>query len=67
MNGQLEFYNVDEGDTMATNEHFMCTDIDWDPTGATDHRVPVCWETLPAAMMRSRSARSQLPACRAHP
>mmetsp|Transcript_10169 Transcript_10169/g.30552 ORF Transcript_10169/g.30552 Transcript_10169/m.30552 type:complete len:728 (-) Transcript_10169:256-2439(-) len=33
MNGQLEFYNVDESETMATGEHFMCTDIEWDPTG----------------------------------
>nr|AIZ68196.1 eukaryotic translation initiation factor 3 subunit B-like protein [Albuca bracteata] len=32
-NGQLEFYNVDELETMATGEHFMATDIDWDPTG----------------------------------
>ncbi|KAJ3697547.1 hypothetical protein LUZ61_001252 [Rhynchospora tenuis] len=32
-NGQLEFYNVDDLETMATGEHFKCTDIDWDPTG----------------------------------
>uniref|UniRef100_K7KIC0 Eukaryotic translation initiation factor 3 subunit B n=1 Tax=Glycine max TaxID=3847 RepID=K7KIC0_SOYBN len=32
-NGQLEFYNVDELKTMATAEHFMATDIEWDPTG----------------------------------
>ncbi|KAG5565302.1 hypothetical protein RHGRI_001259 [Rhododendron griersonianum] len=32
-NGQLEFYNVDELETMATSEHFMATDIEWDPTG----------------------------------
>ncbi|XP_078439767.1 eukaryotic translation initiation factor 3 subunit B-like [Wolffia australiana] len=32
-NGQLEFYNVDELETMATEEHFMATDIEWDPTG----------------------------------
>ncbi|KNA13142.1 hypothetical protein SOVF_119450 [Spinacia oleracea] len=32
-NGQLEFFNVDELETMATTEHFMCTDIEWDPTG----------------------------------
>nr|GEZ67071.1 eukaryotic translation initiation factor 3 subunit B-like [Tanacetum cinerariifolium] len=32
-NGQLEFYNVDELETMATAEHFMATDIEWDPTG----------------------------------
>eukprot|EP00898_Chlorokybus_atmophyticus_P002542 jgi/Chlat1/3289/Chrsp22S03537 len=33
MNGQLEFFNVDELETMAVAEHFMCTDVDWDPTG----------------------------------
>lgn len=32
-NGQLEFFNVDELETMATTEHFMATDIEWDPTG----------------------------------
>ncbi|KAE9456073.1 hypothetical protein C3L33_12014, partial [Rhododendron williamsianum] len=32
-NGQLEFYNVDELETMATSEHFMATDVEWDPTG----------------------------------
>ncbi|XP_065858232.1 eukaryotic translation initiation factor 3 subunit B-like [Euphorbia lathyris] len=32
-NGQLEFFNVDELETMGTTEHFMATDIDWDPTG----------------------------------
>uniref|UniRef100_A0A0D6QWQ8 Eukaryotic translation initiation factor 3 subunit B n=1 Tax=Araucaria cunninghamii TaxID=56994 RepID=A0A0D6QWQ8_ARACU len=33
LNGQLEFYNVDELETMATGEHFMATDVEWDPTG----------------------------------
>ncbi|XP_038695162.1 eukaryotic translation initiation factor 3 subunit B-like [Tripterygium wilfordii] len=32
-NGQLEFYNVDDLEPMATTEHFMATDIEWDPTG----------------------------------
>ncbi|OVA00273.1 RNA recognition motif domain [Macleaya cordata] len=32
-NGQLEFYNVDNLETMATGEHFMATDIEWDPSG----------------------------------
>ena len=32
-NGRLEFYNVDELETMATAEHFMATQIEWDPTG----------------------------------
>ncbi|XXG72935.1 hypothetical protein AAC387_Pa07g1925 [Persea americana] len=29
----IEFYNLDELDTMATEEHFMTTSIEWDPTG----------------------------------
>ncbi|MCL7040899.1 hypothetical protein MKW94_002648 [Papaver nudicaule] len=33
LNGQLEFYDVDELETMATAEHFMATNIEWDPTG----------------------------------
>ncbi|KAG0494118.1 hypothetical protein HPP92_005112 [Vanilla planifolia] len=32
-NGQLEFYNVDEHETMAIGEHFLATDVEWDPTG----------------------------------
>lgn len=33
MNGQLEFFNVDEFEILNAGEHFMCTDIEWDPTG----------------------------------
>ena len=33
MNGQFEFFDVDTMDTMATVEHFMATDVEWDPTG----------------------------------
>mmetsp|Transcript_2751 Transcript_2751/g.4396 ORF Transcript_2751/g.4396 Transcript_2751/m.4396 type:complete len:713 (+) Transcript_2751:120-2258(+) len=33
MNGQFEFFNVDEMETMASAEHFMATDVEWDPTG----------------------------------
>lgn len=32
-NGQLEFFDVDELETMSTGEHFMATDVEWDPTG----------------------------------
>lgn len=32
--GLLELYNVDELGTMATTDHFMATDIEWDPTGS---------------------------------
>eukprot|EP00741_Cyanophora_paradoxa_P015119 tig00020848_g14590.t1 len=33
LNGVLEFFNVNEMETMATEEHFMATDVEWDPTG----------------------------------
>lgn len=33
MNGQFEFFDVDAMDTMASVEHFMATDVEWDPTG----------------------------------
>ncbi|TVU10085.1 hypothetical protein EJB05_43593 [Eragrostis curvula] len=33
LGGKLEFYNVDELKTMATGEHFLATDIMWDPSG----------------------------------
>ncbi|KAE8682808.1 Eukaryotic translation initiation factor 3 subunit B [Hibiscus syriacus] len=32
-NGQLEFFNVDEIETMATAEHFMATNVEWDSNG----------------------------------
>jgi len=32
-NGVLEFFNVADMETLATGEHFLCTDIEWDPTG----------------------------------
>jgi translation initiation factor 3 subunit B len=33
LNGQLEFFNVDEFEVLAAVEHFMATDVEWDPTG----------------------------------
>ena len=33
MNGQFEFFNVETMETMASVEHFMATDVEWDPTG----------------------------------
>ncbi len=39
LNGQLEFFNVDEMETMATAEHFMATDVEWDPTGEPWERM----------------------------
>ncbi len=32
-NGQLEFLDVDSLESLGQNEHFMCTDVDWDPSG----------------------------------
>ena len=34
MNGVFEFIDTSDFTTMSTNaEHFMCTDVEWDPTG----------------------------------
>lgn len=33
MNGQLSFVDADAGDALSAGEHFMATDVSWDPTG----------------------------------
>jgi hypothetical protein len=33
LGGEMEWYNVNELQTMGADEHFMCTDVEWDPTG----------------------------------
>jgi len=33
LNGVLEFFNTVDMETMSTDDHFMCTNVDWDPTG----------------------------------
>ena len=33
LNGQLLFFNADDMEILNEDEHFMCTDIEWDPTG----------------------------------
>merc|ERR1712167_278671 len=33
MNGELEWFDCDQMESMGADEHFMCTDIEWDPTG----------------------------------
>jgi translation initiation factor 3 subunit B len=35
INGALEFFSVNDLETMGTADHFMCTDIEWDPSGRT--------------------------------
>jgi translation initiation factor 3 subunit B len=35
MNGVLEFIDTADFTVMNSGEHFMCTDIEWDPTGET--------------------------------
>eukprot|EP00906_Rhabdomonas_costata_P026394 RCo037589 len=32
-NGVLEFWNTDEMEITGGGEHFMCTDVEWDPSG----------------------------------
>lgn len=33
LNGALEFYNVTELESLTTDEHFMATHVEWEPTG----------------------------------
>ncbi|KAI8901054.1 eukaryotic translation initiation factor eIF2A-domain-containing protein [Globomyces pollinis-pini] len=33
LQGDLQFWDVDDLCLMGTGEHYMCTDIEWDPTG----------------------------------
>ena len=33
MNGVLEFVDTGDFTSMGGGEHFMCTDVEWDPTG----------------------------------
>jgi len=33
LNGVLEFYDVNNKETIALLEHYMCTDVEWDPSG----------------------------------
>lgn len=33
LNGALEFYNVDLQESMGDGDHYMATDLSWDPTG----------------------------------
>ena len=33
MNGVLEFYDTSDVVCMNQGEHFMATDVEWDPTG----------------------------------
>ena len=35
MNGQLEFYDVDEARSMASRECYRCNYVQWDPSGRT--------------------------------
>ena len=33
MNGILEFIDTSDFTTMGTGEHFMASEVEWDPTG----------------------------------
>jgi len=33
MNGAFEFYNADDMESMGSEEHFMATTVEWDPSG----------------------------------
>ena len=33
MNGMLEFWNTDDQQSLAQQDHFKCTSVEWDPSG----------------------------------
>ena len=33
VNGQLEFISADDMEVLSAAEHFLATEIEWDPTG----------------------------------
>jgi len=33
MNGMLEWFDADNGETISQQEHFMCNEVEWDPSG----------------------------------
>ena len=43
MNGVLEFIDTADFTSMNSGEHFMATDIEWDPTG---RYVLTIWNNL---------------------
>jgi len=43
LNGALEFYNAAEMESMGSEEHFMCTNVEWDPTGRYVTTVVSYW------------------------
>ena len=50
-NGIIEFYDCDQQDSLATHEHFMCTDIKWSPCGRIVS-TSVCQGLFDAPSMR---------------
>lgn len=43
LNGQLEFFNAETKETMAVEEHFMATSVEWDPSGLYCASVVSAW------------------------
>jgi len=52
-NGQLEFYDVDNSETLTVFEHFMCTEVLWDPSG----RYVITAVSQPLSRTKSESYR----------
>eukprot|EP00938_MAST-03A_sp_MAST-3A-sp1_P000860 g860.t1 len=50
-NGIIEFYDCEQQDSLATHEHFMCTDIKWSPCGRIVS-TSVCQGLFDAPSMR---------------
>jgi len=53
-NGVLEFYDCDAEESLATHEHFMCTGVEWGPSGR------ICASVVSQAIFDTPSMRHQL-------
>lgn len=62
MNGILEFIDTNDMTVMAQTEHFMATDVEWDPTGRYvvsglswwGHKVSVyVWKSIKTSHMNN--------------
>jgi len=53
-NGVLEFYDCDAAESLNTHEHFMCTGVEWDPSGR------ICASVVSQAIFDTPSMRHQL-------
>eukprot|EP00033_Pygsuia_biforma_P000725 GCRY01000848.1.p1 GENE.GCRY01000848.1~~GCRY01000848.1.p1 ORF type:complete len:651 (+),score=100.15 GCRY01000848.1:147-2099(+) len=57
--GEIEFWNVDQMECLAEEEHSFCTDIVWDPSGRYVCSYSSCWLNIPETVYTIWSAVGQ--------